>query len=112
MTQREENPASIRFMHQRLDTTFYIASRELDPKALLDAARAHWGVEKKLQWTMDVIFDEDGCRTRKDTSPLNLVIIRHAAFNILKADKRGGSLRRKPLTACIDPQYRTSLFLA
>jgi len=39
------------------------------------------------------------CRTRKDGSPLNLAIIRHAA---LKAYK--GSLRRKRLRACIDPK--------
>ena len=36
---------------------------------------------------MDVTFDEDRCRTRKDLSPLNLAVIRHTAFNILKADK-------------------------
>jgi hypothetical protein len=29
----------------------------------------------------------DRCRTRKDASPLNVAIIRHAAFNILKANK-------------------------
>jgi hypothetical protein len=61
---------------------------------------------------MDVIFDEDRCRTRKDQSPLNLAIIRHAAFNILKADKSSGSLRRKRLRARIDPKFRSSLFAA
>lgn len=97
---------------ESLETRFYIASLEPDPKALLAAVRAHWGVENNLHWTMDVIFDEDRCRTRKDQSPLNLAIIRHAAFNILKADKSKGSLRRKRLRACIDPEFRTSLFAA
>jgi len=65
-----------------------------------------------LHWTLDVIFDEDRCRTRKDNSPLNLAIIRHAAFNILKADPSKGSLRRKRLRACVDPNFRSKLFAA
>ncbi len=40
--------------------------------------------------TTDVIFDEDRCRLRKDESPLNLAIIRRAAFSSLKADKSKG----------------------
>jgi hypothetical protein len=44
------------------------------------------------------------------TTPINLAVIRHAAFNILKADKSKGSLPRKRLRACIDPKFRSSLF--
>ncbi len=95
---------------ESLETRFYVTSLEPEPNALLAAVRAHWGVENNLHWTMDVIFDEDRCRTRKDDSPLNLAVIRHAAFNILKANKSKGSLRRKRLRACVDPRFRTSLF--
>ncbi|MGA9599730.1 MAG: hypothetical protein WBS22_05650 [Methylocystis sp.] len=45
-------------------------------------------------------------------SPLNLAIIRQAAFNILKADPSKGSLRRKRLRACVDPNFRSTLFAA
>jgi predicted transposase YbfD/YdcC len=92
------------------ETRYFISSLEPDPKALLDAVRSHWRIENNLHWCMDVIFDEDRCKTRKDNSPLNLAIIRHAAFNILKADKTKGSLRRKRLRACIDPSFRSKLF--
>jgi len=61
---------------------------------------------------MDVTFDEDRCRTRKDASPLNFAIIRHTGYNLLSADKTRGSLRRKRLRACIDPAFRTKLFAA
>ncbi len=54
----------------------------------------------------------DRCRTRKDASPLNVAIIRHAAFNILKANKTKGSLRRKRIRACVDPTLRATLFAA
>ena len=57
---------------ESLETRFYIASLSPDPKAVLEAVRAYWGVENNLHWTMDVTFDEDRCRTRKDDSPLNL----------------------------------------
>jgi predicted transposase YbfD/YdcC len=95
---------------ESLETRFYITSLEAEPKVILKATRAHWGIENNLHWTMDVTFDEDRCRTRKDNSPLNLAVIRHAGFNILKADKTRGSLRRKRLRACVDPLFRTQLF--
>jgi len=97
---------------ESLETRYYITSLEPDPKAILAAVRAHWGIENNLHWTMDVTFDEDRCRTRKDASPLNFAIIRHAGYNLLKADNTRGSLRRKRLRACIDPAFRTKLFAA
>jgi predicted transposase YbfD/YdcC len=97
---------------ESVETRFYISSLAPDPEAVLAATRAHWGIENNLHWTLDVIFDEDRCRTRKDHSPLNLAVIRHAALNILKVDKSKGSLRRKRLRACIDPTFRSTLFAA
>lgn len=72
---------------ESLETRFYISSLEPDPQALAAAVRAHWAIENNLHWTMDVIFDEDRCRTRKDHSPVNFALIRHAALYMLKADK-------------------------
>ena len=97
---------------ESLETRYYITSLEPDPKAILAAVRAHWGIENNLHWTMDVTFDEDRCRTRKDASSLNFAVIRHTGYNILSADKTRGSLRRKRLRACIDPAFRTNLFAA
>ncbi len=96
---------------ESLETRYYITSLEPDPKAILAATRAHWGIEI-FHWTLDVTFDEDRCRTRKDASPLNFAVIRHTAYNCLKADKSRGSLRRKRLRACVDPAFRTKLFAA
>lgn len=94
---------------QSLETRCYITSLEPDPKAILAATRAHWRVES-FHWTLDVTFDEDRCRTRKDASALNFAVIRHSGYNILRADQTKGSLRRKRLRACIDPAFRTKLF--
>ena len=92
------------------ETRLFISSLEPDPKAILDAARSHWGIDNNLHWSLDAVFDEDRCKTRKDNSALNLAIIRHAAFNILKAGKAKGSPRRKRLRACIDQNFRSKLF--
>jgi predicted transposase YbfD/YdcC len=97
---------------ESIETRYYITSLEPDPKAILAAVRAHWGIENNLHWTMDVTFDEDRCRTRKDASPMNFAVIRHSGYNILRADQTRGSLRRKRLRACVDPQFRTKPFAA
>jgi len=96
---------------ESLETRYYITSLEPDPNAILAATRAHWAVES-FHWTLDVTFDEDRCRTRKDASALNFAVIRHTAYNILKANQAKGSMRRKRLRACIDPAFRTNLFAA
>jgi len=95
---------------QSRETRLYISSLEPDPKAILAAVRSHWAIENNLHWTLDVAFDEDRCRTRKDDSALNLAVIRHAALNILKHDTSRGSIRRKRLKACVDPNFRSALF--
>ena len=94
---------------ESLETRYYIASLDPDPTGILAATRAHWGVES-FHWTLDVTFDEDHCRTRKDASAPNFAVIRHAGYNILGADRSRGSLHRKRLRACLDPTFRTKLF--
>jgi predicted transposase YbfD/YdcC len=54
---------------------------------LLKAVRAHWGIENELHWTLDIAFDEDRCRVRKDHGPENLAVLRHLALNLLKQEK-------------------------
>ncbi len=36
---------------------------------------------------LDVVFDEDSNRTRKENSAANLAVIRHIALNLIKAEK-------------------------
>ncbi|MGF1488698.1 MAG: ISAs1 family transposase, partial [Prochloraceae cyanobacterium] len=56
-------------------------------KLIARAIRKHWCVENQLHWVLDVSFNEDDCRIRKDNSPENLAIIRHIALNLLKQEK-------------------------
>ena len=74
---------------------YHLSSRALDAAAYLDAARAHWTIENGLHWVLDVVFDEDRARNRKDHGPENLAILRKLALNILNRARRNISVRRK-----------------
>jgi predicted transposase YbfD/YdcC len=70
------------------------------------AVRTHWAVENNLHWVLDVAFDEDSCRVRKDNAPENMAMLRHLALNLLKADtttRAGIKIRRKK--ASWSPDY-------
>ena len=50
--------------------------------------RAHWGIENKLHWTLDVVFREDACRARAEHAAENLAIMRHIAHQVLGRVKK------------------------
>jgi predicted transposase YbfD/YdcC len=56
-------------------------------KRVLDTVRSHWGIENELHWVLDIAFDEDHCRVRKDHGPENFALLRHIALNLLKHEK-------------------------
>ncbi len=74
---------------------FHISSRSLTAQAYLDAARSHWSIENGLHWVLDVVFDEDRARNRKDHGPENLATLRKLALNVLNRARRDISVRRK-----------------
>jgi predicted transposase YbfD/YdcC len=45
----------------------YHIARIVGAKQVLWAVRLHWSVENELHWILDIAFDEDRCRERKDT---------------------------------------------
>jgi hypothetical protein len=63
----------------------------LAPEAgsLLKVVRAHWGVENSGHWSLDVSFDGDGCRVRKDHAPFNFAVLRRMALNLLRQEPSG-----------------------
>jgi predicted transposase YbfD/YdcC len=73
----------------------HVSSRPLGAQDYLDAARSHWSVENGLHWLLDVVFDEDRARNRKDHGPQNLAILRKLALNLLNRSRRDISVRRK-----------------
>jgi len=84
---------------------YFLVWRALSAQKLLDVAQAHWGVENNLHWVLDVLFDEDACRSRKDHGPENLAAIRKLALNILQATPGPLRMRHKMLQARWDNSF-------
>lgn len=74
---------------------YYLSSIRLTPERFAAAVRAHWGIENGVHWVLDMVFDEDRARNRKDHGPANLAIIRKLALNVLKRARPDISIRRK-----------------
>jgi predicted transposase YbfD/YdcC len=84
---------------------FYLSSAPLDAKLFARAVRAHWGIENRLHWVMDVVFHDDLMRLRTEHGPANMATVKHAALNLIRAipDKASLTVRRK--TAAWDDDY-------
>lgn len=67
---------------------FYITSLASNAKMLNKAARAHWGIENRLHWRLDVVFNEDGACIRNDNAAENIDILRKWALNVLQKCKQ------------------------
>ena len=89
----------------------YVAlSKVVSPRRLAQVIRAHWTIENQLHWTLDVVFDEDDARTRKDNGPQNLAVIRRLAHNILRAHPLAKSLASKMRRANWNKEFFLELF--
>jgi predicted transposase YbfD/YdcC len=59
---------------------FYISSLEQTPEYFNQAVRKHWAVENNLHWVLDVQFNEDESRKRKDSAAENFAVVRRFAL--------------------------------
>jgi len=72
---------------------YYLLSKPLPAARLAQVVRAHWQIENRLHWVLDVVIDEDHSRARKDHAPDNLARLRRFALNLLRANFDPASTR-------------------
>ena len=90
---------------ESIEDRYFITSLT-DVQLFSEAARKHWGIENNLHWCLDVNFDEDNCRMRKDNSGENLAVIRHIALNLYKSfTKVKLSMKAKRFRCSFDDQF-------
>ena len=99
---------SERFVGESLavEERYYLSSLPADAKLLNEVARSHWAVENSLHWVLDVAFDEDSSRIKKENAPENFGLLRRLALCLLKKDTSSKrSIRGKRLRASWDDGY-------
>jgi predicted transposase YbfD/YdcC len=69
-----------------VQTRYFITSLDNQAEKILKVKRSHWGIENCLHWVLDIAFDEDRSRVRKDNAPQNFAVLRHMAVNLLKQE--------------------------
>lgn len=89
-----------------VEVRFYISSLSSDALVLANTVRSHWEIENSVHWVLDVTFNEDASRIRKDNAPENFAILRHLALNLLSREKSlRGSVAMKRYRAGLDNNY-------
>lgn len=85
---------------------FIYSCKGLNAQQIMKYKRNHWSIENNLHWVLDMSFREDESRARKDNSAENFNVIRHIAYNILKADTSfKGSFTDKQFKCLLDSSY-------
>jgi len=82
----------------QVERRYCLTSRPAQGVRFAQAVRQHWGIEHSLHGVLDVSFDEDACRMRKDKGAQTFAVLRHIALHLLRREpphKRGIKARRK-----------------
>ena len=91
---------------------FIYSCKGLSAEQIMRSKREHWAIENSLHWVLDMQFREDESRARRDNSAENLNVLRHMAYNILKADSSvKGSFSDKQFRCILDDSYLERILL-
>ena len=88
---------------------YYLSSASLDARTFARAVRAHWHIENRLHWVLDVVFHDDLARLRTGHGPQNMAVVKHMALNLLRQAKPATSLKNRPKLAGWNPAYLDAL---
>ena len=78
------------------ETIYSLSSQGIDEAShFAHKIRAHWGIENKLHWHLDVTFREDACRVRAKNGAVNFSALRKYALEMLKKQDEKLSLKRR-----------------
>lgn len=92
-----------------VEQRYFLLNHSPTPTQLLADVRAHWGIENRLHWVLDVVFHEDDHSLSKDHAPQNFNILRQLALNLIKLDPSKGSIKAKRKRAAWSLSFLESL---
>ena len=88
-----------------IDVRYFISSKVCSAEQMLHYVRSHWGIENNLHWALDVAFNEDNNRNRKDNAAQNFSFLNRIALNLLKKEDSKISLKHKRNKANRSPKF-------
>jgi predicted transposase YbfD/YdcC len=91
------------------ETAYYLVSAAMPPERFGEITRAHWGIENRLHWCLDVTMNEDQARNRAGNGPENLTVLRHMALNLLRKEPSKRSLPKKLRRAALSDAFLTKV---
>ena len=74
------------------------------PPLFARAVRAHWGIENRLHWVLDVVFHDDLARLRTGHGPENMATVRHMAVNLVRERPRQAQPQGPPQESRLEPR--------
>ncbi|MBY5407111.1 ISAs1 family transposase [Rhizobium leguminosarum] len=90
---------------------YYLSSAKLDPGTFAAAVRAHWGIENRLHWVLDVVFHDDLARLRTGFGPQNMAVVKHMAINLVRSANDRHSLKVRRKKANLNNDYLESIIV-
>ena len=88
---------------------YYLSSARLDAATFARAVRGHWGIENRLHWVLDAVFEDDLARLRTGHGPANMAVVKHTAMNLLRHAEPAISLKNRRKRAGWNTAYLESL---
>jgi predicted transposase YbfD/YdcC len=88
---------------------YYITNDHREAAHQLSCARQHWGIENRCHGVLDVAFNEDRSRVRKNHAAHNLVTIRRFVLNLLRLEPSDKGIIRRRKIAGWDLNYLIQL---
>jgi predicted transposase YbfD/YdcC len=96
-----------------VEVHYYLTSLAGSGQQFGEAVRTHWSVENGLHWVLDVAFQEDQSRLRRDHAAENVAVLRHLALSLLRQESTcTNGIKVKRLKAALDEDYLERVLLA
>ncbi len=88
---------------------YYLSSTKLDAKSFAAAVHAHWGVENRPHWVLNVVIHDNLARPRSGFGPQNMTVVKHMAMNLVRDPNDKHSLKVRRKLANLNPDYLETL---